>query len=95
MTTTTQKVPCSITATTRWLVLVDGKEVGLIEKRSSTKGSLNPFKAYKGIGFDCTYVGSFFDKKEALKWGYDPNRCSDAAEMTFGGLDAALALVVS
>jgi hypothetical protein len=93
MTTTTQKVPCSTTATTRWLVLVDGKEVGLIEKRSSTKASLNPFKAYKGIGFACTYVGSFFDKGEAMKWGMPSNDCTPAEE--YRGFEGALAKVVA
>lgn len=41
----------------RWLVLVDGREVGLLE---NWKGRAQPWHAYAGIGRDARHVGSFY-----------------------------------
>lgn len=95
MTTTTRPLPTSKKSDRRWLVLVDGKEVGTIEKAGNNKSTLNPYKAFKGIGFEAQIAGFFYDQKEALKWGYDPNRCLDSESMVFGGFEAALAKVAS
>lgn len=53
----------------RWLVCdASGNEVGLIEKFKNTRCNTFPYRAYKGIGFACTYVGcSFTSRNEAVE----------------------------
>lgn len=45
----------------RWVVAVDGRTVGTVEKFQDTKTERHPFKAYRGIGFAARYQGATYD----------------------------------
>lgn len=79
----------------RWLVIVGGVEAGLVEKAPTTKDFLNPYKAYRGIGTNCAYMGSFYDRTEATKWGMADTREGIHDGMRFGGKQAAIAAVTA
>lgn len=75
-----------------WVVIVDGVEVGTIEKRASNRSTLNGWKAYAGIGFGTKYAGTFYDRIEATKWGLTAAQL-EGPDMKLGGKEAAIAAV--
>lgn len=90
MKTTTEKLPTpkgSFTMT--WLVLVDGRPVGTVQKDKQAPRTVYPYKAFRGIGETCTYAGYSYDAKEAQK------SMLKLAPCELGGLAAAVALVAS
>ncbi len=89
MNITTRKLDDKGSKMTRWVVLADGREVGLVEKFKPTRKDLHPFKAFRGIGTACQLAGFFFDASEAAQKGF-PLDPTDKV----GGFAAAIAAVV-
>ena len=52
----------------QYLVRVGNTVVGLLEKFKDTRTEKNPWKAFKGYGQECTYIGAFY-KKDGGKQG--------------------------
>lgn len=77
----------------RWVVMIAGVESGLVEKQPNTRLDLHPYKAYAGIGDKCTYLGSFYDREQARKWGMSEAGCASPA-MQWGGKEAATKAVL-
>lgn len=90
--TTLKKIP-SYAGAQRWVVVKGDKEIGLVEKSKTTRSDLLPYKAFAGIGHDVKFIDAFYDEAEAKKWGYDPNRSRDHADMKWGGMNAAVKAV--
>ena len=44
----------------RQLVTRNGTEIGLLEKYPSSRSERHPWKAFRGIGDACKYVGAFY-----------------------------------
>jgi hypothetical protein len=44
------------------VVLEGDREVGLLEKYKNTKTETHPWKAFKGIGEACQYLGAFYGR---------------------------------
>jgi len=40
-----------------------GLEIGLIEKFKDDRSTINPWKAYSGIGATCKYIGCFYKEE--------------------------------
>jgi hypothetical protein len=68
----------------QWVVIVDGREVGLIERWKG--GDALPWHAYAGIGRDCRHLGMFHPKDRI----YGDGSFLPAT----GGKDAAIAAVL-
>ena len=59
VTTPTQK-RSGLTVT---LVKSDGNPIGLLEKYRNTRTDKHPWKAFKGIGKECTFLKSFYPEE--------------------------------
>jgi len=46
-----------------FLVLVDGKEAGIVWKHRDTRSSWQPWKAFVGIGEQSRFIGFFWEDK--------------------------------
>lgn len=57
MNTTTRNVTTKGAKETTLVVLVDGKEIGMLVQ---WKGKGNPWKAYRGVGAAATFVASYY-----------------------------------
>jgi hypothetical protein len=52
-----------------YLVTQGSRDLGLLEKRNSTRSAIHPWKAYQGVGASCRYLGSHYGsngKRDAL-----------------------------
>lgn len=48
-------------APARYIVAVDGKEIGHVEKYNNSRSEKHPWKAWLGVGENIGFSGSFFD----------------------------------
>jgi len=54
-----------------YLVITDGKEIGLLEKYKNTKTETHPWKAFLGVGENAQYLGAIYGpagKQRATNW---------------------------
>jgi len=86
---TLKKVPSG--STPLWVVMDGQNELGFVTKMRNSRSTLNPYKAFVGIGHEAKFLGSFYDEDEAKKWGYDMSKHDP--DMVFGGMDAAVKAV--
>lgn len=71
----------------RWLVILEGREIGLIERWN---GDRQPWCAYAGIGRESRPLGAFYP--DGVTFTYCPETCATHQR---GGRDAAIAAVVA
>lgn len=67
-----------------WLVKVDGRIVGMLERFKNSRTDTHPWKAFKGHGFDAKYLGAFYVDGEV----------PDDGDIQFGGKDAAIRAIL-
>lgn len=90
---TLKKIP-DYAKSQRWVVVRGDQEIGIIEKMRSSKTTLNPYKAYVGVGAGTKFLDSYYDEAEARKFGVDPAKPSPGeGPMLVGGKDAAMKAV--
>ena len=46
-----------------WVVSRDGEEVGFVTKCARRRGEHHPWKAFRGIGFQAEFLGSFYSRE--------------------------------
>lgn len=51
----------------QYVVLENGEEIGLIEKYRDNKSETHPWKAFRGIGMGCQFIGSFYPEEGGKK----------------------------
>lgn len=81
---TTKKLP-KVGLKTVWVVSRDGVEVGVVTKFASNRTTWSSYCALKGVGYDQTVAGNFFDAAEGAKRGFYPT-----GEEKLGGFKAAV-----
>jgi hypothetical protein len=57
---TLKRIESNIKNPSRFVVMENGKEIGLIEKYRDTRTETHPYKAFQGIGMACTFIRSFY-----------------------------------
>lgn len=88
MSTTTKKLPTYKGSNLdRWVVLVDGREVGIVEKHRAGRQTLHPYRVFQGIGLSSRLAGFIFDEVEATT-----KKLPLMKDDKIGGFQAAVAL---
>lgn len=67
-----------------YVVIENGREIGLLEKYNDTRTEKHPWKSFQGVGMGCTFIGSFYEHEGGRQAALDSIEINPSTQNKLG-----------